>query len=72
MGRRMRSIKKFLAITLLALVVGLGAPATAPAQGTAESPGITVSGTAESPGIMGVAESPGFMVTVIIYLNAIV
>jgi hypothetical protein len=73
----MRSMKKFFAITLLALVAGLGTPATY-ADGTAESPGvyseatIKVDGTAESPGIFGTAESPGFMAKVLIYLDVIV
>jgi hypothetical protein len=78
----MRSMKRFLAITLLALMVGLYTP-SAFAQGTAESPGVhstptsaTLSisgeGTAESPGYLGTAESPGFMVTVLIYLGAII
>jgi hypothetical protein len=84
----MRSIKRFLAITLMALVVGLGTPA-AFAQGTAESPGIksgstttnitnsgetslTAEGTAESPGYLGTAESPGFMTTFLIYLDVII
>ncbi len=74
----MHSMKKFFAITLLALVVGLGTPATY-ADGTAESPGVTseetsltVDGTAESPGYLGTAESPGFMATLVIYLGVIV
>jgi hypothetical protein len=67
-------------------VVGLGTPATF-ADGTAESPGIrstttasadgsgasiTAEGTAESPGIKGVAESPGVMTTILIYLDVII
>ncbi|HKS30752.1 MAG TPA: hypothetical protein VJS44_23315 [Pyrinomonadaceae bacterium] len=75
----MPSIKRFLAIAVLAVAL---APA-ALAQGTAESPGVvstpaesslTVSaeGTAESPGYFGTAESPGFMTTVFIYLGAVV
>lgn len=78
----MRSMKKFLAITLLSLTVGLCAP-SAFAQGTAESPGVqgapssesrsvSAEGTAESPGYMGTAESPGFMATVLVYLSVIV
>ena len=74
----MRSIRKFFAITLLALVVGLGTPAAYATDGTAESPGVkqdvsaTAEGTAESPGIFGTAESPGFMATLVIYLGVIV
>ena len=75
----MRSIKKFFAITLLALVVGSGTPA-AFADGSAESPGIhtsgtteaTVEGTSEAPGYFGAAESPGFVATIIIYLDVII
>jgi hypothetical protein len=78
----MHSMKKFFAITLLALLVGLGTPAIY-ADGTAESPGVhsaptsdkvsvTAEGTAESPGYLGTAESPGFMATVFIYLNVLV
>jgi hypothetical protein len=73
----MRSMKKFFAITLLALLAGLYTP-VALADGTAESPGITQSGaqitadgTAESPGYLGTAESPGFMTMVSIYLDVI-
>lgn len=84
----MGSMKKFFAITLLVLVVGLGTPSTF-ADGTAESPGfnsttttttdlsasdttITAEGTAESPGIKGVAESPGYMETIYIYLGVVI
>jgi hypothetical protein len=78
----MRGIRKFFAIILLALTVGLHAP-SAFAQGTAESPGVqdassssvisvSAEGTAESPGYMGTAESPGYMTTVLIYLDVIV
>lgn len=78
----MRSMKRFLATIVLALAVGLYAPA-ALAQGTAESPGVasaptesalsvSAEGTAESPGYLGTAESPGFMATVLIYLGVIV
>jgi hypothetical protein len=75
----MRSMKKFFAITLLALLAGLYTPVALAAEGTAESPGITqaggatvaADGTAESPGYLGTAESPGFMATVSIYLNVI-
>jgi hypothetical protein len=78
----MRSTKRFLATIVLALAVGLYAPA-AFAQGTAESPGVmststeatltgSVEGTAESPGYLGTAESPGFMATALIYLGVIV
>jgi hypothetical protein len=75
----MRSMKKFFAITLLALVAALGTPAAYASDGTAESPGITqqevsvtAEGTAESPGIFGTAESPGFMATLVVYLSVIV
>ena len=65
----MRSMKRFFAITLIALVVGLGTPATF-ADGTAESPGIkttttTETGTTPTDGsgakvaADGTAESPG-------------
>jgi hypothetical protein len=79
-------MKRFFAIGLMALVVGLGTPATF-ADGTAESPGIrstttaeiggsggsiTAEGTAESPGIKGVAESPGIMTMISIYLDVII
>lgn len=74
MGR----MKKVFAITLLILVVGLGAPATF-ADGNAESPGVTSStstttpdGNAESPGITGSAESPGVVETVLIYLSPVI
>ncbi len=74
----MRSMKKFFAITLLALLAGLYTP-VALADGTAESPGITqesraqlsVDGTAESPGYFGVAESPGFIAMASVYLDVI-
>lgn len=80
----MRSMKKILAITIMALVLGAGTPAAFAGDGTAESPGFTseqsndttlyaaADGTAESPGYLGTAESPGFMVTVLIYLDAVV
>jgi hypothetical protein len=67
----MRSIKRFLAITLIALVVGLGTPA-AFAQGTAESPGIQAGSTTTTEGDQkteakvtaeGTAESPGYLGT---------
>ena len=77
----MRSMKRFLATIVLALAVGLYAP-MAFAQGTAESPGIvgasseavlsvSAEGTAESPGYLGTAESPGVIVTALIYLGVI-
>ncbi len=65
-------MKKFFAITLMALVLGLGTPAAFAEEGTAESPGATSTGTAESPGYTGTAESPGFIETVIIYVSAVV
>ena len=53
----MKRLKKVMAVVLLALVVGmsgglaLAGPSESPGRkGTAESPGITVTGTAESPG----------------------
>lgn len=78
-------MKKFFAIALLTMMVGLGTPAVF-ADGNAESPGITsssttttstnttttVNGTAESPGVTGSAESPGLITDVLIYLNALV
>lgn len=78
----MRCIKRFIAIIIVALAVGLHAPA-AFAQGTAESPGVvsapteatlsvSAEGTAESPGYLGTAESPGIMATVLVYLGVIV
>jgi hypothetical protein len=80
--RRMGRIKRFLAITLLAAVAGLGMPAAA-AEGSAESPGMTteqsgitssasLEGNAEAPGYLGGAESPGLMATVLIYLDVII
>lgn len=77
----MRSMKRFIAILVLALMAGLAPSALA--QGTAESPGVmstsseaslTVSaeGTAESPGYFGTAESPGFMAAALIYLDVMV
>jgi hypothetical protein len=73
----MLRMKRFLTITLLMLVVGLGTPA-AFADGNAESPGIkttetiTLDGNAEAPGVTGNAEAPGFMTTVLIYLDVII
>ena len=77
----MRSMKKFFAITLLALLAGLYTPTAFAdgSDGTAESPGvtqqstmqITADGTAESPGFLGTAESPGFMTIVSVYLDVI-
>ena len=73
----MRGMRKLFAIALLIIVAGLGTPA-AFADGNAESPGVTVTqsttvdGSAESPGITGNAESPGFVLTVVIILNAII
>lgn len=73
-----------MAIMLLALVIGLGTPATIAAEeGTAESPGIEstqneeglgarAEGTAESPGVFGTAESPGFTATFLLYLDVII
>ncbi|MGB7926068.1 MAG: hypothetical protein WCF57_22705 [Pyrinomonadaceae bacterium] len=76
----MRKIKSLLAIMLLATVATLCAP-QAFADGTAESPGITVTtevsgdGTAESPGITltadGTAESPGITFIILDLLSAI-
>ena len=72
----MGSMKKFFAITLLILMVGLGTPAAA--DGNAESPSmestdtIKLVGNAESPGITGNAESPGIMTTILIYLEVFV
>ncbi len=79
----MRSMKRILAITIMAMVLGLGTPMAFAGDGTAESPGITTQqtsdeqvyvtdGTAESPGYMGTAESPGLLATLIDYLYAIV
>ena len=77
----MRSMKKFFAITLLALLAGLYTP-VALADGTAESPGvnstqtsgaqISADGTAESPGYLGTAESPGFIAMLSVYLDVII
>jgi hypothetical protein len=74
----MRRMKRFLAVTLLAAVVGLGTP-TAFADGNAESPGVkltqTDTNTASNDGsnsILGNAESPGIMATVIIYLGVLI
>jgi hypothetical protein len=77
----MHTVRKFFAVTLMALVVGLGAP-TILAQGVAESPGVksttttptttTADGTTTETGYIGVAESPGFMATVIVYLDVII
>jgi hypothetical protein len=78
MGR----MKRFLAITLLVAVAGLGTPAAA-TTGSAESPGMTseqsgytsgasLDGNAEAPGYLGGAESPGFMATFLIYLDVII
>jgi hypothetical protein len=75
-------MKKILAITIMAMVLGLGTPAAFAGDGTAESPGITsqqttdqpvyTDGTAESPGYTGTAESPGFLATVSFYLDVLV
>ena len=75
----MRSIKKFFAITLLALVVGLGTPTAFAVDGVAESPGMgtekIVGGpveTSQPAEYKGVAESPGFMDMILIYLDVII
>lgn len=74
----MRSMKKFLTITLLILLVGLGTPTAFADDGNAESPGIkttetiTLDGNAVAPSVDGNAEAPGFMTTVLIYLDVII
>lgn len=73
-------MKKFFAVALLAMVVGLGTPA-AFADGSAESPGMGSTQTSESTvttdtdagstGYLGSAESPGYIDKVLIYLGVI-
>lgn len=68
----MRRIKRIFAITLLALMVGLGTPAVF-ADGNAESPGVTSTQTTETTiTVDGNAESPGIYATAIMYLDIIV
>jgi hypothetical protein len=56
----MKRMKKLVAIVLMAMVLGVGAPA-AFADGPVETPGVTTSGPVETPGVTtaGPVETPG-------------
>jgi hypothetical protein len=65
---KMRKMKRFMAITLLAALMCLGVPQAfggdmhAPLNGTQETPGVTAD---------GVAESPGFLSLVLLFFDGV-
>ena len=70
----MNKAKNFLAVMLLALVVGLCTPQAF--AGPSETPGIMADGPSETPGITcmvdGPSETPGIMAAIIQYLASMI